>query len=122
MDAITGLLKWKVTLRGEPNHAGTTPMDMRRDAFMGMADFAHEIPRILEENGSDHSRATVGKAELTPGSPNTVPGEAVFSLDVRDTNAEVLAELGTAMRRALSAIAVNEISCSSSKWRARLSR
>lgn len=105
VDAITGLLKWRVTLRGEPNHAGTTPMEMRRDAFMGMADFAHEIPRILEENGSERSRATVGKAELTPGSPNTVPGEAVFSLDVRDTDAEVLAGLGVACRRALSAIA-----------------
>lgn len=105
VDAITGLQKWRVTLRGEANHAGTTPMEMRRDAFMGMADFAHEIPRILEENGSDRSRATVGKAELTPGAPNTVPGEANFSLDVRDTDAEILEDLATATRRALSAIA-----------------
>jgi len=105
VDAITGLLKWRVSLRGEANHAGTTPMDMRRDAFMGMADFAHEIPRILEENGSERSRATVGKAELTPGSPNTVPGEAIFSLDVRDTDEVILEGLGTAFRRALSAIA-----------------
>lgn len=105
VDAITGLLKWKITLRGEANHAGTTPMELRRDAFMGMADFAHEIPRILEENGSTSSRATVGKAELTPGSPNTVPGEAAFSLDVRDTDSQTLAELGTAIRRALSSIA-----------------
>ena len=36
-------------------------MDMRNDAFMGLADFAHEVPRILEENGSDRSRATIGK-------------------------------------------------------------
>jgi N-carbamoyl-L-amino-acid hydrolase len=105
VDAITGLFKWRVSLRGEANHAGTTPMEMRRDAFMGMADFAHEIPRILEENGSDRSRATVGRAELSPGSANTVPGEAVFSLDVRDTDSGILAELGTAIRRALSAIA-----------------
>lgn len=105
VDAITGLHKWRVTLRGEANHAGTTPMEMRRDAFMGMADFAHEIPRILEENGSDRSRATVGKAELTPGAPNTVPGEAVFSLDLRDTDAERLEEIAIASRRALSAIA-----------------
>lgn len=104
-DSITGLFKWKVTLRGEPNHAGTTPMNLRKDAFMGMADFAHEIPRIIEENGSERSRATVGKAELTPGSPNTVAGEAVFSLDVRDTDPEVLHDLGVAIRRALSAIA-----------------
>ncbi len=105
VETITGLFRWRVVLRGEPNHAGTTPMEMRRDAFMGMADFAHEIPRILDENGSERSRATVGKAELAPGSPNTVPGEAVFSLDVRDTESEGLAELAEAFRRALSAIA-----------------
>lgn len=105
VEAITGLFKWTVTLSGEPNHAGTTPMPMRRDAFMGVADFAHEIPRLLDENGSDRSRATIGRVELTPGSANTVPGEARFTLDVRDTDEAVLNELAVAVRRALSAIA-----------------
>ncbi len=105
VEAITGLFKWVVTLRGEANHAGTTPMDMRNDAFMGLADFAHEIPRILQENGTDRSRATIGKVDLSPGSPNTVPGTAVFSLDVRDTEEAVLDELRLAFRKALSAIA-----------------
>lgn len=105
VEAITGLFKWSVTLNGEANHAGTTPMDMRRDAFMGVADFAHELPRILDENGSAASRATIGRVELLPGSPNTVPGEARFSLDVRDTDEEILHELEKAIRKALSAIA-----------------
>ena len=105
VEAITGLFKWAVTLRGEANHAGTTPMDMRRDAFMGLADFAHEVPRILQENGTDRSRATIGKVDLSPGSANTVPGTALFSLDVRDTDEEILAELALAFRKALSAIA-----------------
>lgn len=102
---ITGLFKWAVTLSGEANHAGTTPMDMRRDAFMGLADFAHEIPRILAENGSPMSRATIGRAQILPGSANTVPGLVEFSLDVRDISEEVLRELSLACRRALSAIA-----------------
>lgn len=105
VEAITGLFKWTVTLAGEPNHAGTTPMPMRRDAFMGVADFAHEIPRLLDENGSDRSRATIGRVDLTPGSANTVPGEARFTLDVRDTDETVLHELAEAARRALHAIA-----------------
>ncbi|MDP0491299.1 MAG: Zn-dependent hydrolase [Verrucomicrobiota bacterium JB023] len=105
VEDITGLFKWGITLRGEANHAGTTPMEMRQDAFLGMAEFAYQIPRILEENGSERSRATVGKAELFPGSANTVPGEARFSLDVRDTDPEVLKELASQFRRALSAIA-----------------
>lgn len=105
VDEITGLFKWSVTLRGESNHAGTTPMDLRRDAFMGLADFAHELPRILDENGSARSRGTIGKAQIVPGAPNTVPGMVEFSLDVRDTSPSVLDELENACRKALSAIA-----------------
>jgi N-carbamoyl-L-amino-acid hydrolase len=80
-------------------------MEMRNDAFMGLADFAHEVPRILEENGSERSRATIGRAQILPGAANTVPGLVEFSLDVRDTSAAVLEELSTAFRKALSAIA-----------------
>ncbi|WP_193214684.1 Zn-dependent hydrolase [Luteolibacter marinus] len=105
VEAITGLFKWTVKFHGEPNHAGTTPMPMRRDAFMGVADFAHELPRILDENGSETSRATIGRVELAPGSPNTVPGEARFSLDVRDTDETVMNELAAAIRKALAAVA-----------------
>jgi N-carbamoyl-L-amino-acid hydrolase len=105
VDEITGLFTWSVTLRGEANHAGTTPMEMRNDAFMGLADFAHEVPRILAENGGDRSRATIGKAQILPGAANTVPGLVEFSLDVRDTSEVILEELSVAFRKALSAIA-----------------
>lgn len=104
VENITGLFKWLVRFRGEANHAGTTPMEMRHDAFMGLADFAHEVPRLLEENGSALSRATIGMARILPGAPNTVPGEVEFSLDVRDTDPDILQELSSACRKALSAI------------------
>lgn len=102
---ITGLFKWQVKLSGSSNHAGTTPMDLRKDAFMGLADFAHEIPRIIDENGSDHSRITIGKVTLYPGSANTIPGEVEFSIDARDISEEILMDLKDACRKALSAIA-----------------
>jgi N-carbamoyl-L-amino-acid hydrolase len=102
---ITGLLKWRVTLRGRSDHAGTTPMPMRRDAFAGLAEFADEIPRLLEEHGGADSVATIGNVLLTPGAANSVPGEAVFSVDVRDGDRAVLDDIAAAMRRALSAIA-----------------
>ncbi len=105
VENITGLFKWSVRLEGSPNHAGTTPMEMRRDPFMGLAEFAGEIPRILEENGSELSRATIGKVDLFPGAANTVPGEVIFSMDVRDTSREVMDQLADAFRKALSAIA-----------------
>lgn len=105
VDSIAGVFKWIIHLKGKADHAGTAPMDMRSDAFMGMADFAHEIPRIIAENGTERSRLTVGKVELKPGSPHTIPGEAIFTLVGRDSSAQVMQELCDICRRALSAIA-----------------
>jgi len=105
VEAIAGLFKWEVRLTGVANHAGTTPMNMRQDAFQGLAEFANEIDRVLEEYGSPRSVATVGRVHLYPGAANVVPGQAVFSLDVRDTDAHTLDQLGEAFRRTLSAIA-----------------
>jgi beta-ureidopropionase / N-carbamoyl-L-amino-acid hydrolase len=105
VEAITGLFKWEITLAGAANHAGTTPMEMRNDAFQGLAEFAAQIDRVLSEYGSTHSKATVGRVDLKPGAANVIPGEASFSLDVRDTDARILEELAEAFQRTLSAIA-----------------
>ena len=105
VDAIAGLFKWEVTLIGTPNHAGTTPMHLRNDAFQALAEFAVQIQRILDENGSERSVATIGKVAISPGAANVVPGRVVFSLEVRDTEQRVLDELRNAFRRSLSAIA-----------------
>jgi len=105
VDAITGLFKWEITLTGTANHAGTTPMDMRSDALRGLAEFTMQIDALLAEHGSPHSTATIGRVELQPGAANVIPGQAVFTLDVRDADDAVLDRLGDAMRAALSAIA-----------------
>jgi N-carbamoyl-L-amino-acid hydrolase len=105
VDAIAGLFKWDVTLTGAPNHAGTTPMDMRKDAFMGLSEFASQLRRMLDENGSPRSVATIGRVEITPGAANVIPGKVEFSLDARDTNPDILDDLANAFRKSLSAIA-----------------
>jgi len=105
VDAIAGLFKWDVTLTGTPNHAGTTPMDMRKDAFMGLSEFASQLQRILDENGSPRSVATIGRVEISPGAANVIPGKVDFSLEARDTDPTVLDDLANAFRKSLSAIA-----------------
>lgn len=105
VDAITGLFKWEISLTGAANHAGTTPMDMRKDAFQGLAEFASQVERVLSEFGSPRSVATIGTVTLTPGAANVVPGQAAFSLEVRDTDPAILDDLADAYRRVLSAIA-----------------
>jgi N-carbamoyl-L-amino-acid hydrolase len=80
-------------------------MEMRNDAFQGLAEFAGQIDRVLAEYGSPQSKATIGRVDLKPGAANVIPGEASFSLDVRDTDAQILEDLGEAFQRSLSAIA-----------------
>ncbi|GLX78256.1 Zn-dependent hydrolase [Thalassotalea insulae] len=105
VEGISGVFKWIVKLLGKADHAGTAPMEMRSDAFMGLADFAHEINRIIDEDGTEYSRITVGKAELKPGFAHTIAGEVDFTLVVRDMSQEVMEALSLACRKTLSAIA-----------------
>ena len=105
VEGISGVFKWIVHLKGKADHAGTAPMNMRSDAFMGLADFAHEIDRIIAEDGTDKTRITVGKVDLKPGSPHTVPGEAIFTIVGRDMSNDVMKELADSCNKALSAIA-----------------
>ena len=105
VSGISGVFKWIVRLIGKPDHAGTAPMDMRSDAFMGLADFAHEIERIIDEEGTDTSRITIGHVQLKPGFPHTVPGEVEFTIVGRDLDGDVMDGLARACRRVLSSIA-----------------
>ena len=105
VEGISGVFKWNCRLIGKAGHAGTAPMNMRSDAFMGIADFAHEIERIIDEEGTDKSRITIGHVGLKPGFPHTVPGEADFTIVGRDLDEEVMKGLANACRRVLSSIA-----------------
>jgi N-carbamoyl-L-amino-acid hydrolase len=105
VEGISGVFKWLVRLIGKADHAGTAPMHMRSDAFMGVADFAHEMGRILGEEGTDRSRLTIGKVALKPGYAHTIPGEADFTLVGRDLDEAVMKQIAVACRRVLSAIA-----------------
>jgi len=105
VEGICGLQRWDISLIGVANHAGTTPMDMRNDAFQGVSEFAGEIERVLEEHGGPLSVATIGRIELLPGAANVIPGEARFSLEFRDVDDQKLQEIADAFRLTLSAIA-----------------
>ncbi len=105
VDGISGIFKWLVRLIGKADHAGTAPMNMRSDAFMGVADFAHEISRIIDEEGSDKSRLTIGRVELKPGYAHTIPGEAHFTLVGRDMSEDIMHQLANSCGKVLSAIA-----------------
>lgn len=101
VEGICGLQRWNIRLSGISNHAGTTPMTMRADAFQGMVAFASKIQSCLDDVGGERSVATVGRAELIPGAANVVPGQAHFSLEFRDTQADILLALASSFKETL---------------------
>ena len=105
VEGISGVFKWLIKFIGKADHAGTAPMNLRSDAFMGVADFAHEISRIIDEEGTDKSRLTIGSVELKPGFAHTVPGEVDFTLVGRDMSEEIMRNLADTCRKACSSIA-----------------
>jgi allantoate deiminase len=77
--AIAGQTRISVDLSGRAGHAGTTPMNLRRDALCGAA----ELILAAENIGVI---ATVGQCEVTPGASNVIPGLVSLTLDVRDAD------------------------------------
>lgn len=104
-DRVSGVVNLSVTLEGVANHSGTTPMQMRADAFAGLAEAAAAIPDLIAAEGSDQSRVTIGKVELQPNFPHTIPGRAEFSVILRDADAARLSRLEAAFRARLDRVA-----------------
>jgi len=79
--AINAFQRYEITIDGKAGHAGTTPMNMRQDAGVVMAETAVFIKEIAEQ--TDGLVATIGQASLKPGAINVIPDQSVFSLDIR---------------------------------------
>ena len=106
--SINGGLRYVCEMIGQASHAGTTPMDRRRDAALGVAELALYMEERAARDGD--SVATIGMLQVPNGSINVVPGRCQFSMDMRAPTdpqrdamvADVLAKLDEiAQRRGL---------------------
>jgi allantoate deiminase len=79
--AINGFSRLRATLRGAAGHAGTVPMKLRRDALAAAAEAVLAVERIAR--GHPELVGTVGRIEAKPGAINVIPGEVMFTVDVR---------------------------------------
>lgn len=80
VEGIQGMNWREITVTGEADHAGPTPMHLRKDALAA----ASKMMSVIEETAVKYGvTATVGRLSVTPDVANCVPGEVVFSLDVR---------------------------------------
>ncbi len=104
VEGIVGIRWWRVTWEGMANHAGTTPMDRRRDALLAAAQFIQAVHRIVTSEPG-RQVGTVGQIEAYPGVPNVIPGRVVCSLELRDLDEAKIQRLYTVIEKEAQAIA-----------------
>ncbi|HAR86880.1 MAG TPA: allantoate amidohydrolase [Clostridium sp.] len=89
ISSIVGQKRYNINLKGEANHAGTTLMKYRRDVMQVFAKIVTESIEKAKAMG-DPLVLTFGKVLVKPNTVNVVPGEALFTMDCRHTDKEVL--------------------------------
>jgi len=103
---VTGVqaMRWyEVRVTGRESHAGTTPPANRRDALTTAARIVVALDEIMQKRGQD-GRCTVGVLEAKPGSPNVIPGEAFFTVDIRNPTVPELDKMDREFRAAVAAV------------------
>lgn len=103
---IVGMRGYVVTMRGASNHAGTTPMDLRRDALAGAARVLLALRDAART--TDGLTANVGRIEVRPGGANVIPVVARFTVDVRSPDAAGMDRADELVRRTVAEVSGEE--------------
>jgi N-carbamoyl-L-amino-acid hydrolase len=88
--AIVGIFQYRLTFSGIQNHAGTTPMPIRKDAGVAMMRLYNDVMEEFPKLAAERSVWTVGKLSVEPGAPAIIPGKAEMILQFRDADLAVL--------------------------------
>ena len=103
VEAIAGIQQLNIVIKGTADHAGTTPMADRSDPLQAAARIIIAIDKIAKSTGP-HTVATVGRITCQPGQVNVIPGLVSFSVDVRDSNKELLDSAVATIRRTVQTL------------------
>lgn len=105
VEGIVGQQRHRLTIQGQANHAGTTPMNMRRDALTTAAQLVLAVEDMAQHFPGDPV-ATVGALQVWPNAINIVPGFVEMSLDMRDLSQEVINHMLAQLKRKIETVAV----------------
>jgi len=94
VEGIVGIHHYDVTIKGFANHAGTTPMDRRRNAMLAAAALVLAVDRIVKSVPGRHV-GTVGRLLVKPGAPNVIPGQVDLTVELRDLSTARIESLWT---------------------------
>ncbi|MBD1912781.1 MULTISPECIES: Zn-dependent hydrolase [unclassified Leptolyngbya] len=104
VQGIVGMRRSKITILGQANHAGTTPMDMRQDALVAAAQVVLAVRDIALVMPGDPV-ATVGYLTVAPNAANIVPGQVELTVDIRDLSQGCMDAMQARLEAELRAIA-----------------
>jgi beta-ureidopropionase / N-carbamoyl-L-amino-acid hydrolase len=97
VSAIVGFWQYEITVEGEQNHAGTTPMGLRRDAGLALVRLLNAIDVRFRALAGPRTVWTTGKISLDPGARSIIPGRAEALFQIRDTEIAILESLENAL-------------------------
>jgi len=95
---IVGIREFSVTFGGKQNHAGTTPMPIRRDAGAALIRFAAELDIRFKALAGPNTVWTIGRVQFFPGAPSIIPGRAEMIVQMRDPEGARLTRFADALR------------------------
>ena len=104
VQGIVAIDGFEATVRGFANHAGTTPMGERQDALIAASHLTLAVREIVTSRRGGQV-GTVGRLEVSPNSPNVIPGEVRFSIELRDLSPAKLKEMAAAVEARAAQIA-----------------
>ena len=105
VEGIVGIRRFRLTFVGQPDHAGTTPMDRRKDAFLTAAEYATKSRELVVRSGEGRAVTTIGVVEVRPGVPNIVPERATLLQELRDSDPALLERLASRTLQAARRVA-----------------
>jgi len=88
VENIAGIKTFKIECKGISNHAGATPMHLRKNPMQAAAELICEIEKIVKEKANNTTVGTVGKIICYPNVSNIIPETVIFTLDIRDIDPE----------------------------------
>lgn len=100
VESIVGIRSQRFRFLGQQNHAGTTPMTLRRDAFQGLVKYADALNRLLADIVAPDTVWTIGHVSLHPNAPSIVPGQVDFTVQWRDADEDRLERMAAIVREA----------------------
>jgi N-carbamoyl-L-amino-acid hydrolase len=105
VDGIVGITWSEVTIEGQADHAGPSPMRLRKDALVAAAEIVQGVERLARER-DEIAVATVGRFKVEPNIINTIPGKVTFSVDFRHPDPAVLEDQVEQLKALVDRVAI----------------